>query len=79
MAGFWGKRKREQEELQTQDDDLARRAEQAIVAADERIRTAADELGLRDRGARRRDDRGLPRGARGRARRTWARRSSCTS
>ncbi len=44
MAGFWGKRKREQEELQAQDDDLARRAEQAIVAADERIRTAADEL-----------------------------------
>lgn len=44
MAGFWGKRKREQEELQAQDDDLARRAEQAIVAADERIRTSGDEL-----------------------------------
>ncbi|WP_295012249.1 hypothetical protein [uncultured Microbacterium sp.] len=44
MAGFWGRRKREQEELQAQDDDLARRAEQAIVAADERIRTAGDEL-----------------------------------
>ncbi|GAA4485182.1 hypothetical protein [Microbacterium panaciterrae] len=44
MAGFWGKRKREQVELQAQDDDLARRAEQAIVTADERIRTAADEL-----------------------------------
>ena len=44
MAGFWGRRKREQEELQAQDADLARRAEQAIVAADERIRTAADEL-----------------------------------
>ena len=44
MAGFWGRRKREQEELQAQDADLARRAEQAIVAADERIRTSADEL-----------------------------------
>ncbi|MBS1675551.1 MAG: hypothetical protein JSS74_16470, partial [Actinobacteria bacterium] len=44
MAGFWGKRKREQEELQAQDADLARRAEQAIVAADERIRTSTDEL-----------------------------------
>ncbi|WP_144795556.1 hypothetical protein [Microbacterium paludicola] len=45
MAGFWGKRKREQEAAQAaQDADLARRAEQALVAADERIRTAADEL-----------------------------------
>ena len=44
MAGFWGKRKREQEALAAQDADLARRAEQALVAADERIRTAGDEL-----------------------------------
>ncbi|UGS28048.1 hypothetical protein K8F61_07780 [Microbacterium resistens] len=44
MAGFWGKRKREQEALQAQDDDLARRAEQALVSADERIRTAGDEV-----------------------------------
>lgn len=44
MAGFWGKRKREQEELAAQDADLARRAEQALVGADERIRTTADEL-----------------------------------
>lgn len=45
MAGFWGKRKREQEAAQAaQDADLARRAEQALVAADERIRTAGDEL-----------------------------------
>ncbi|WP_417508341.1 hypothetical protein [Microbacterium sp.] len=45
MAGFWGKRKREQEAVQAaQDADLARRAEQALVAADERIRTANDEL-----------------------------------
>ena len=44
MAGFWGRRKREQEELAAQDADLARRAEQALVAADERIRTTSDEL-----------------------------------
>lgn len=45
MAGFWGKRKREQEAAQAaQDADLARRAQTALVAADERIRTAADEL-----------------------------------
>jgi hypothetical protein len=45
MAGFWGKRKREQEAAQAaQDADLARRAEQSLVAADERIRTAVDEL-----------------------------------
>ncbi|WP_226532649.1 hypothetical protein [Microbacterium paraoxydans] len=44
MAGFWGKRKREQEEIAARDADLARRAEQALVGADERIRTTADEL-----------------------------------
>ena len=44
MAGFWGKRKREQEELNTQDADLARRAQQALVAADERLRLTTDEL-----------------------------------
>ncbi|ALX66708.1 hypothetical protein [Microbacterium sp. XT11] len=44
MAGFWGRRKREQEELAAQDADLARRAEQALVATDERIRTTSDEL-----------------------------------
>ncbi|WP_298037760.1 coiled-coil domain-containing protein [uncultured Microbacterium sp.] len=45
MAGFWGKRKREQEAARAaQDADLARRAEQALVSADERIRTAGDEL-----------------------------------
>ncbi|WP_353112056.1 hypothetical protein [Microbacterium sp.] len=44
MSGFWGKRKREQEALAAQDADLARRAEQALVAADERIRTTGDEL-----------------------------------
>lgn len=45
MAGFWGKRKREDEAARAaQDADLARRAQTALVAADERIRTAADEL-----------------------------------
>src|SRR6478735_730498 len=44
MAGFWGKRKRDQEELEAQDADLARRAQQALVAADERIRVTTDEL-----------------------------------
>lgn len=44
MAGFWGKRKREQDELAAQDADLARRAEQALVGADEQIRTTTDEL-----------------------------------
>ena len=44
MAGFWGRNKREQEALAAQDADLARRAEQALVAADERIRTTGEEL-----------------------------------
>ncbi|WP_217184474.1 hypothetical protein [Streptomyces sp. AC495_CC817] len=44
MAGIWGRRKREQEELAAQDADLARRAEQALVSADERIRSTSDEL-----------------------------------
>ncbi|WP_127820498.1 hypothetical protein, partial [Microbacterium sp. CPCC 204701] len=44
MAGFWGKRKREQEELDAQDADLARGAQKALVAADERIRLTTDEL-----------------------------------
>ena len=48
MAGFWGRRKREQEELSTQDADLARRAQQALVAADERIRLTTDELAFAD-------------------------------
>jgi len=45
MAGFWGKRKREEDAaLAAQDADLARRAERALVAADERVRLTADEL-----------------------------------
>jgi hypothetical protein len=42
MAGFWGKRKREEQDAA--DADLARRAELAIVAADERVRLTTDEL-----------------------------------
>lgn len=44
MAGFWGKRKREEEAQAAQDADLARTAEQALVQADERIRSTSDEL-----------------------------------
>ncbi|WP_448231155.1 hypothetical protein [Microbacterium lacticum] len=45
MAGLWGKRKREQEAaVAAADADLARRAEQALVGADERIRVTTDEL-----------------------------------
>lgn len=44
MAGFWGRRKREEEALAAQDADLEKRAEQALVEADERIRSTADEL-----------------------------------
>jgi len=44
MAGFWGRRKRDSEELEAQDADLARRAQTAIVEADERIRLTSDEL-----------------------------------
>lgn len=44
MSGFWGRRKREQEEQAAQDADLAVRAGKALVGADERIRTATDEL-----------------------------------
>ncbi len=45
MAGFWGKRKREEQSaLDAQDAELARRAGRALVEADERIRVTADEL-----------------------------------
>ncbi|MDR6906406.1 hypothetical protein J2X63_002092 [Agromyces sp. 3263] len=44
MAGFWGRRKREDPELAAQDADLAKRAGTALVAADERIRVTTDEL-----------------------------------
>jgi len=48
MAGFWGKRKRDQEELHSQDADLARKAQTALVSADERIRVTNDELAFAD-------------------------------
>lgn len=45
MAGFWGKRKREEQEAQdAADTEWARKAEIAMVSADERIRTAGDEV-----------------------------------
>lgn len=44
MAGFWGRRRREQEEQAAQDADLAQRARTALVAADERVRLTTDEL-----------------------------------
>ena len=54
MAGFWGKRKREEQEaLEAQDADLARRARTALVAADERIRL--DHRRARVRRSRTRD------------------------
>ena len=46
MAGFWGKRKRDDQELDAQDAVLATRARSALVAADERIRLTTDELGF---------------------------------
>lgn len=44
MAGFWGKRSKAKQAQAEQDAVLAQKAETAIVAADERIRTANDEL-----------------------------------
>ncbi|WP_438353500.1 hypothetical protein [Microbacterium sp. CJ88] len=45
MAGFWGKRRREEQAQQdAQDADLDRRAQSALVATDERLRVTADEL-----------------------------------
>ena len=41
MAGFWGKRNREQDAA---DADLAARAQKALVEADERMRLTSDEL-----------------------------------
>lgn len=49
MAGFWGKRKREEQEaLAAQDADLARRAEQGLVSVDERLRATREELAFAD-------------------------------
>jgi hypothetical protein len=46
MAGFWGRRSREEQERQAASDEhLAVRARTAIVTTDERIRATEDELG----------------------------------
>lgn len=44
MAGFWGKRRRDQEEAEARGSDAARNAQAALVAADERMRLTADEI-----------------------------------
>ncbi|MDD7930428.1 hypothetical protein [Microbacterium thalli] len=44
MAGFWGKRKREQQEVAEADANLAREADIALVGADERLRVTNDEM-----------------------------------
>lgn len=45
--GFWGRRAREQDAAQdAADSELSQRAQLALVAADERIRLAGDELGF---------------------------------
>src|SRR5687768_17254788 len=46
MAGFRVRRRRTAQELEVHDADLAKRARSALLAADERIRVAADELGF---------------------------------
>lgn len=44
MAGFWGGRKKEREQLAAQDAELGRKADAALVTADERLRITTDEL-----------------------------------
>src|SRR6186997_1987138 len=44
MAGFRVRRRRGAQELEVHDADVAKRAGSALVAADERLRLAADEL-----------------------------------
>lgn len=46
MAGFLARRRRDAHELEVRDAELAKRAASALLAADERIRAAADELGF---------------------------------
>ncbi|KAA9085116.1 hypothetical protein [Microbacterium radiodurans] len=43
MAGFWGRRKREEQEAAAADATLAHEADVALVAADERLRVTSDE------------------------------------
>ncbi|MDQ1215378.1 hypothetical protein [Microbacterium arborescens] len=44
MAGFWGRRKREQQDVADADANLAREADIALVGADERLRVTSDEM-----------------------------------
>jgi len=44
MAGFWGARRAQREQLAVEDANLALRAQQALVETDERVRLASDEL-----------------------------------
>lgn len=44
MAGIWGTRKKEREQLAQQDAELGRRADAALVSTDERVRSTTDEL-----------------------------------
>ncbi|GAA3038786.1 hypothetical protein [Microbacterium dextranolyticum] len=44
MAGFWGSRKQERTQRAHEDAELGRRADAALVAVDERLRTTGDEL-----------------------------------
>ncbi len=44
MAGFWGTRKKEREQLAAQDAEFGRKADAALVTADERLRISTDEL-----------------------------------
>ena len=46
MAGFRVRRRRGAQQLDVHDADLAKRAGRALVAADERVRVTADELGF---------------------------------
>ncbi|MGR6742511.1 hypothetical protein ACU6RU_10815 [Microbacterium sp. F1-18] len=44
MAGFWGRRKQEQQKVSDADASLAREADIALVGADERLRVTSDEM-----------------------------------
>lgn len=44
MAGFWGARKKEREQTAAHDAEFGRKADAALVAADERMRVTDDEL-----------------------------------
>jgi hypothetical protein len=73
---FWGRRKREEQERQDAADQvLAVKAQKALVATDERIRTTRDELAFAPATTRRRICATASTPSAG----TCARLSSCTS